>query len=444
MKQNILHGLVLSLLCLNTYAQNTLPPNFNATLETAFPRLDSLYKQLHQYPETAGNEVWTSQTLAVEMAQLGFEVHDSIGGYGLVCILRNGPGDTVLYRVEMDGLEIREQTGLPYASRRHSIGGACADTVWYMHACSHDMHMTVWLGTARMLVQHLNAWQGVLICIAQPAEENGAGAKAMIDAGIFERFGRPKCAVALHDDAGLVSGAVAVVAGPAMAHTTGMDITLHGRSMHGGYPHLGIDVMVMAARCILAFQTIISRELEPGTPAVISVGKITGGSRRNQVPDALHMELTLRSYNPKTNAFLIRRIREICEGISISAGVKPNLLPKIEIVGHETPTLVNDLSLTNHARQVFNTTLGSQNVVVKKPVMGGEDFSRYGLTNHHVPILLFWLGTVAPDDYAAAQSGEKELPSLHSSRFAPLASTTIRTGVTATTALLMSLLPRKI
>jgi hippurate hydrolase len=440
MKNASLLGLALSLFYLTANAQPMpSPKDFAPALERALPHLDSLYRALHQHPELSGQEVWTSQALAAEMRGLGFEVHDSVGGHGLVCLLRNGRGDTILYRCDMDALEIREETQLPYASQRHIVGSN-GDTIWLMHACSHDMHMAVWLGTARMLAQHRKAWRGTLICIAQPSEENGAGAKAMLDAGLLERWPHPTYAVAIHDDARLEAGKVAVVAGPAMAHTTSVDITLRGRSAHGGYPHLGIDVIVMAARCILDFQTIVSRELEPGTPAVITVGKIAGGTRRNQLPDALKMELTLRSYEDSVNQYLVRRIREICAGVAVSAGVKPDQMPRVEIVGNETPMLLNDATLARHALQVFQQVIGKEQVVVKRPVMGGEDFSRYGRTESRIPILLYWLGTVAAEDWAAAQRGEMELPSLHSSRFAPEPLPTLRTGVTTMTALLMSLL----
>lgn len=432
-------SLVLGISPVLMNAQNPLPLHFESSLKETMPYLDSVYKQLHQNPETAGNEVWTSQTLSVAMQRLGFEVFDHIGGYGLVCVLKNGPGDTVMYRVEMDGLEIKENTGLPYASQKYHSKNS-GDTIWYMHACSHDMHMAVWLGAAQMMTQHRDAWNGTLICIAQPAEEDGSGAKNMLESGLYERFGKPKCVIAIHDDANLVAGAVAVVAGPAMAQTTSVDITLKGKSAHGGYPHLGIDVIVMAARCILAFQTIISRELEPATPAVITIGKIAAGTRRNQIPDELHMELTLRTYSQEVSSFLVRRIKEICHGIALSAGVNPSLMPIVEIVGNETPALVNDSSLVQQALKVFQATIGTQHVMIKKPVMGGEDFSRYGLTKPRVPILLFWLGTVAPEVYKDAQLGKIELPSLHSSKFAPDVEQTLQTGVKSVSALLMKLL----
>jgi hippurate hydrolase len=440
MRKMILSFLALLLASPMALAQQSpLPEGFSLALERAVPRLDSLYRALHQHPEIAGDERWTSQTLATEMRQLGYEVHDSVGGHGLVCLLRNGPGDTIMYRCDMDGLDVREQTGLSYASQRHLVGSR-GDTTWFMHGCSHDMHMAVWLGVARMMAQHRHAWRGLLICVAQPSEENGAGAKAMLDAGLWQRWPRPKYALALHDDARLEAGKVAVAAGKSMAHTTSLDITLRGRSAHGGYPHLGIDVILMAARCILDFQGIISREMEPGTPAVITVGKIAGGTRRNQLPDALKMELTLRSYDDTVNQYMIRRIREVCQQAAIAARVPAAQMPTVEIVGNETPVLLNNVELARHANAVFQKALGKEHVLGKTPVMGGEDFSRFGRGDPPMPILLYWLGTVSSADWAAAQRGEKELPSLHASRFAPDPGPTLRTGVLSMSALLLSLL----
>lgn len=434
--------LILLLLTATSSAQpSTLPKKFPEALASALPELDSLYRELHQHPEPSGEEAWTSARLASEMRRLGYEVHDSIGGYGLVCILRNGPGDTILYRTDMDALAIRERTGLPYASHRHVVN-APGDTTWYMHACSHNMHMAVWVGTARMMAQFRSQWRGTLVCLAQPDEENGAGAKAMLDAGLYQRFPRPRYAVALHDDAALEAGKVAVVAGPAMAHTTSVNIDLYGRSAHGGYPHLGLDVIVLGARCILDFQTIISRELKPGTPAVITVGKIEAGTRRNQLPDHLHMELTLRTYDDSINRYLIRRLHEICTYTALSSRVPSDQLPSVRIIGHETPTVCNDTMLTNRARQIFEKTLGKDRVSIKTPVMGGEDFSRYGLSSPPVRTMLFWLGTVSAADWAEAQAGRLDLPSLHSSRFAPDRLPTLRTGVTSMTALLLGLMQR--
>ncbi|MCC7246148.1 MAG: amidohydrolase [Saprospiraceae bacterium] len=432
--------LILLLLAASLSAQpSALPKKFPAALASALPELDSLYRELHQHPEPSGAEIWTSATLANEMRRLGYEVHDSIGGYGLVCILRNGPGDTILYRTDMDALEIRECTGLPYASRRHVVN-APGDTTWYMHACSHNMHMAVWVGTARMMAQFKSHWRGTLLCVAQPSEENGAGAKAMLDAGLYQRFPRPHYAVALHDDAALEAGKVAVVAGPAMAHTTSVDVDLYGRSAHGGYPHLGLDVIVLGARCILDFQTIISRELKPGTPAVITVGKIEAGTRRNQLPDHLHMELTLRTYDDSINSYLIRRIREICEYNALSARVPDEQRPTVRVIGYETPTVRNDTALTARAKLIFEKALGKNHVVQKTPVMGGEDFSRYGMTSPPIPTMLYWLGTVSAEDWSAAKAGRLVLPSLHSSRFAPDRLPTLRTGVTSMTALLLGLM----
>jgi amidohydrolase len=372
------------------------------------------------------------------MEALGFEVHDKVGGHGLVCILRNGPGDTVMYRVEMDALEIQEKTGLPYASQRH-VANRHGDTTWYSHACSHDMHMAVWLGTANMLAQFKTHWSGTVVMIAQPSEENGEGAKAMIADGLFKRFPRPKCAVALHDDAGLESGKVGLVAGAAMANTLGLDITLRGKSAHGGYPHHGIDVIVMLAKVILSLQAIVSRELEPGTPAVITIGKVTAGTRRNQLPDEAKMELTIRSYDPAVSTFIVRRIKEVCDGSARAAGVSAERMPTVSLVGHATPAVVNDEHLTVHAVKVLRAVLGEERVERKKPVMGGEDFSQY---RQAAPILLFWLGTVSAEAMNKHKSTGEPLPSLHSSEFAPVLDTTLFTGVKAMSAVLFSLLKK--
>jgi amidohydrolase len=404
--------------------------------------LERLYEHLHAHPELSFYEAETSSRMAAELRQADFKVTENVGGYGVVGLLENGPGPTLLVRADMDALPVVEETGKPYASTV-TTSDEDGNTVGVMHACGHDVHMTVWVGAARRLAELKAQWKGTLVFIAQPAEERGGGAKAMLDDGLYERFPLPDYAIALHVSADLPAGKVGIRSKYTLANVDMMDITVFGEGGHGAYPHTTVDPIVLAARIVLALQTIVSREISPLEPAVVTVGAIHGGAKGNVIPNEVQLKLTMRSYSDEVRAAIIEKIERICRGEAIAAGLPESKYPKTKLRNEFTPSAYNDPALTARVQEVFTRTLGPEQVAEVEPSMAGEDFSRYGRTEHKVPICIFWLGAVNPADYAAAQRGEISLPSLHNSKFAPLPEPTIRTGVTAMTAAALELLNEK-
>lgn len=404
-----------------------------------YPYLESLYEYLHSHPELSFHEEETSKYLAEEMRKIGYDVTENVGGFGVVCVLKNGKGPTVLVRADTDALPVKEETGVSYASTVIKTDDAGND-VSVMHACGHDVHMTCWTGTARLLASMKDQWKGTLVFIAQPAEERGGGAKAMLADSLYEKFPLPDYALALHVSASLETGKVGYSPGFALANVDMVDITVYGSGGHGAYPHLTLDPVVLAARLILDFQTIVSREISPLQPAVVTVGSIHGGTKGNVIPNEVKMELTLRSYTDEVRQGLIERLHRISKGVAMSAGVPEDKYPKIAVRKEFTPALFNQPELARRMHNVFARVLGETQVEVLKPVMGGEDFSRYGRTDHKVPIFLFWLGTVSAEDIAASERGELSLPSLHSSKYCPVPETSIKTGVKSMAAAVMDLM----
>jgi hippurate hydrolase len=403
--------------------------------------LDALlghYRHLHENPELSLQERNTSAYLAEQLNAAGFEVTTGVGGHGLVAALRNGDGPVILFRADMDALPVEEQTGLPYRSTVRAINSAGED-VPVMHACGHDIHMTVLLGIARQMAAERDRWNGTLLLIAQPAEEIGAGARAMLEDGLYERFPVPDYNLAFHVSPDLPAGRIGYVSGYALANVDSVDITVYGRSGHGAFPHKTKDPIVIAARIVLALQTIVSRELSPLDNAVVTVGSIHGGTKHNIIPDAVALQLTVRSYSDETRDFLLRRIREISQGIARSAGMPEDRLPRISVRDEYTPAVYNDPDLLDRIVPVLNSTLGGNSLAAVDPVMGGEDFARYGRTEERIRGVLLWLGTVNAAQYQATQASGEALPGLHSSRFAPDAGPTIATGVRAMRAVLLDL-----
>lgn len=394
-------------------------------LTADYKHLDALYKHLHSNPELSLREARTSARLAEELKDIGFDVTEHVGGYGLVGVLKNGNGPTVMVRTDMDALPVVEHTGLPYASKvttRDKNG----NEVGVMHACGHDMHMTVWTGTARVLAGLKDKWKGSVVFIAQPAEEVGAGARMMLEAGLLTKFPRPDYALALHCAANLPHGSVAYTEGLAMANVDSVDLIVHGKGGHGAAPHTTIDPVVLAARIVLDLQTLVSRETNPVEPAVVTVGSIHGGNKHNIIPNEVRMQLTVRSTRDSVRQHLLDGIRRIAEAAAKGAGAPP---PEVKVNPTEfTPALYNDPELTRKTVTVFKDVLGADKVVARPPMMGGEDFSRYGRAR--VPICLFWLGTIDPKRVAESEKeNAAPLPSLHSDLFAPVPEPTIKTGV---------------
>jgi len=422
------------------YALLTLPAALRAgSTASEGDYLIALYEHLHEHPELSFQEQETSARIALELERAGFQVTTGVGGYGVVAVLENGTGPVLMLRSDMDALPVREQTGLPYASTVVATQDD-GNEVPVMHACGHDVHMTVLVGTARALAASRDTWHGTLVLVAQPAEERGAGARLMLADGLFKRFPRPDYNLALHASAELPAGSIGYTRGYAMANVDSVDINIRGIGGHGAYPHKTRDPVVLAAELILQLQTIVSREISPLESAVITVGSIHGGSKHNIIGDSVKLQLTVRSYSDETRDYLLRRIREISIGLARTAGLPEELLPEVRVKDEYTPSVYNDPLLTDKAAAVLKSEFGEQNVREVPPVMAGEDFARYGRTQPPVPSLLFWLGTVDPERYSVATEEGENLPGLHSPLFKPLPAPAIETGVRAFTALVRSLL----
>ncbi len=426
-------------ICAVMVAQKDLNNRLEKQVNGDINYLEELYLHYHQHPELSFYEIETAKRMAAELRQLGFVVTENFGGTGVVGVLKNGEGPTVMVRADMDALPVKEETGKSYASTVTTLDEE-GKTVNVMHACGHDIHMTVWAGTARALVKMKNAWKGTLVFIGQPAEERSGGAKAMLKDGLYDKFPQPDYALALHVNASMPAGTVGYHAGYSLANVDMLDITVYGEGGHGAYPHTTKDPVVLSARIIMALQTIVSREISPLEPAVVTVGAIHGGTKGNVIPDEVKMQLTMRSYTDEVRQAILDKIARICKAEAMAAGLPEEKYPKLDLREEFTPSLYNDPVLTEKMAGVFREVLGPQNVLEAPPVMGGEDFGRYGRTEAKVPICMYWLGAVEPEKIDAAKKGEMNLPSLHSSKFAPDATPAIRAGVKSMTAGVLSLL----
>ncbi len=409
-------------------------------IDADYASLNALYQDLHRHPELSLMEEHTAARIAAELRAAGFAVTEHFGGTGVVGVLKNGSGPTLMIRTELDALPVAEETGLPYASKVR-VTDLSGHDVPVMHACGHDLHMTVFTGTARLLAGLRDKWHGTLIMIGQPAEERVIGARAMLSAGLFTKFPRPDFVIALHDESEIPAGSVATIEGFSHANVDTMTITVHGIGGHGAMPYKGRDPIVLAARIILSLQTIVSRELRATDPAVITVGSIHGGTKPNIIPNEVKLELTLRSYSDDVRAHLISSIRRICRGEAIATGLPDELMPEISVNAAEGATSVyNDPALTRRLRADFVAWLGESRVQTFQPSMVSEDFSEYSRTVDHIPVCMFRLGALAPETIAAAERNGTPLPSLHSAKFAPVPEPAIKTGVTAMAAAALDLL----
>lgn len=405
----------------------------DANLSTLLP----LYRHLHANPELSLEEVQTAALVAKELRAAGYEVTTGVGGHGVVGVLRNGAGRTLLIRGDMDGLPVTEATGLDHASQAVSKRPD-GTTVGVMHACGHDVHVANLIGTARLLAAERDAWTGTLVVLAQPAEELGEGARRMIADGLFERFPQPDVTLALHVDSELAVGQLGVTPGWTAANVDAADITLYGRGGHGARPHQAVDPILAAAHLVVALQSLVSRRVDPAAPAVVTVGSIHGGSKHNVIPDDVHLQLTVRSYSEAVRKQLLDGIRQIAADTCRT--FECPRAPKITVRDDPTPAVYNDLALSASAISLFGELVGEDGVIQKPPGMGGEDFGRYARTIG-VPGLLYRLGSVPRERYEAARRpGGPPLPSLHSSRYAPDAEPTLRNGVQSMSALAIAIL----
>jgi amidohydrolase len=421
---------------------NGIQSSVRERISTEMPALLDLYRHLHTHPELSTQEKMTSSRIAQELAKIGFELSTNVGGFGLVGVLRNGPGPTVLLRTDLDALPVKEQTGLPYASSVMVKSDTGAE-VPVMHACGHDVHMSVFVGAARVLMAARADWRGTLVMIGEPAEERGLGAKAMLEDGLYSRFPKPDFCVALHVDSNLAAGKIGYVEGYATANVDSLNVTVRGVGGHGARPEMAKDPVVLAAQTVMALQTIVSREIKPGDPAVITVGSIHGGATHNVIPDEVKLQLTVRSFTDETRKQLLASIHRIPRGLALAAGMPEERMPIVEQVNQPTPAIYNNPTLTGRLAAAIKSWLGETNIVAGKPALIGEDFARYGLTPEKIPICMLGLGAVKPEAIQESEASGKPLPTLHSSSFAPQAEPAIRTGITALTAAVFELTSKR-
>ena len=418
--------------------------------DAELPALLTIYKDIHTHPELSGHEERTSAIIAKELRAAGCQVTDHLGkyeksdlkGYGVVGVMKNGDGPTVLVRTDMDALPVEEQTGLPYSSKVVAKNDEGKD-VHVMHACGHDAHVAAFIGTARALGKLKDQWHGTIVFVAQPAEEIGTGARALLKDGLYDRFGKPNFALGFHDKADLQTGHIGVTEGYTSANVDSVDVTVRGVGGHGGYPHKTKDPIVLAAEIINAWQTIVSRENNPLDPVVITVGSIHGGTKHNIIPDEVKMQLTVRTYKSDVRNRVLGAIDQIAKGVAAAAGVPAERAPIVKILQDQfTPATYNNPELTKRLVAVWKRVLGPENVEIVDPTMGGEDFSEYSLADHSIPAVDFHIGAVDPVKIADSKKNGTPLPSLHSSKFAPVPEPTIRVGIIGMTSAVLELMKK--
>jgi hippurate hydrolase len=415
------------------------------------PSLLAIYKDVHTHPELSTQEQRTSALVAKELKAAGCEVTDHIGkydkpgltGYGVVGIMKNGDGPVVLVRTDLDALPVEEETGLPYASKVTTKNDK-GDEVHVMHACGHDVHIATFIGVARALAKLKDQWQGTIVFVGQPAEEAVGGARAMLKDGLYTRFPKPNFALGFHDNAQMEIGHIGVTPGYTYANVDSVDVTVRGIGGHGAYPHKTKDPVVLSAEIINQWQTIASRENNPLDPIVITVGSIHGGTKHNIIPNEVKMQLTVRTYKSDVRERVLAAIERIAKGCAVAGGWPSDKLPDVKVRRDEfVPATYNNPEVTNRLIGVWKSSLGEQNVEIVDPTMGGEDFAEFSLPDHSIPAVDFHVGAVAPEKIAASKKpGAPPLPSLHSSKFAPVPEPTIRTGLIAMTNAVLDLMKK--
>jgi amidohydrolase len=434
------------LLALSAFAQ----PTSQSIADAELPSLLTIYKDIHSHPELSTKEQRSSAIVAKELRAAGCEVTENFGHYdnpdwkcyGVVGVMKNGDGPTVLVRTDMDALPVQEQTGASYASKV-TMTNVEGKEMPVMHACGHDIHMSALIGTARALEKLKDKWHGTIIFIGQPAEEMVGGARAMLHAGLYDRFDKPDYAVALHDNAEIEAGKIGITAGYYNANVDSVDVTVKGMGGHGAYPHKTKDPITLSAEIINAWQTIASRENNPLDPIVVTVGSIHGGTKHNIIPDEVKMQLTVRTYKPEVRQRVLSAIEQIAKGCATAAGLPPDKMPEVNVLHAEHVNAVyNNTELTKRVKATLKSAIGDENVVDKDPTMAGDDFSEFSLPDHSIPACMFNVGAVDPAKAAEAKKTGVSLPSLHSSKFLPLPEPTLRTAVIGMTATVLDLMKR--
>lgn len=399
----------------------------------AMPALMALYRDLHANPELSFQEVRSAGIMAEAARKAGFAVTEKVGRTGVVAVLRNGPGPTVLIRADMDGLPVVEQTGLPFASTRRGTSTAGVES-GIMHACGHDTHMTAWIATARLMAARKSEWSGTLVMIGQPAEEMGLGALEMLKDGLYTRFPKPDYTLAFHDTPELPAGVVGAAKGWALANVDSVDILVKGIGGHGAYPQTTRDPIVLGSAIVMKLQTLASRETNPLDPVVVTVGSFHAGTKHNIISDHAKLELTVRSYSDETRTRLLDGIRRIARGEAIASGLSDDLLPQVTVKEPHTRATWNTPEFADAAVADLKARMGDDKVVITPSVMGGEDFGEFRRADEdHIKSVIFWVGGADPAKLAAAKAGGPALPSLHSPFWAPEAEKVIASGAQALT-----------
>lgn len=418
--------LIIGLIQYHAHSQEKHLDELRNLISISLPKLERIYKDLHANPELSLQEAYTSKRLSAELKKIGISVTSNIGGYGIVGLLSNGEGPTIMIRTDMDALPIQEETGLSYASRIRMKDKNGVETA-VMHACGHDFHMSTWLGVANVLMQMKSKWTGTIIFVGQPAEEIGVGARAMIADGLFDRFPRPNYALALHVNPSLKAGTIGYCSGYALANVDNISIRVKGKGGHGASPHTATDPIVISARIVLGLQTIISREVSPiQSPSVITVGSIHGGTAGNVIPNEVEMKLTVRSFGKENREFLINRIKATTEGIAIASGLEKSNFPEVNVNNQYTPSVYNNPELTNLLSQELGKILGKENIVSLKQEMVGEDFGNYTMIEPRIPTLIYSVGT---SQEASTIDGSVFNFPVHSSNFSPVLDPSLKTAV---------------
>jgi hippurate hydrolase len=438
-----------SLVCLVAAPLWAGAQNLDAVVNGEISGLVDTYKGIHEHPELSHHEEHTAALLAGELRKSGFTVTERVGkypdgtqAYGIVAVMQNGPGPKLLIRADMDALPIVEETGVAYASRVKAKNAA-GQEVGVMHACGHDVHVTTMIGTARALAATKGKWHGTAMLIGQPSEETIDGAKALLADHLYDRFGTPDIAIALHDTNTRAAGTVSITSGPALTSSTSIDVTLRGIGGHGAQPQLAKDPIVMAGEFIVQLQTVVSRQENPRDPAIVTIGDIHGGTKRNIIPNEVKMELTARAYSDEARRIIVEGIRRTAQGVALSAGVPEDLAPIVTVLDAEsTPVMYNDPALTVRVRAALVKALGAQNVIDEEAGTASEDFGILGLEGRKIPTVMFGLGAMDPAKFAAARAAGKLLPGPHNSRFEPLPEPTLRTGVKAMSSVAIALLQK--
>ena len=440
-----LPGMKILLTAVSAFALSTVPASadpLHGAIVRDLPGLMEIYRDFHANPELSFQEVRSAAKLAAEARKAGFEVTEKVGKTGVVAVMRNGPGPVVLIRADMDGLPVIEQTGLAFASKRRGTSTAGVES-GVMHACGHDTHMTAWIEVARLMAANRKNWSGTLVMIGQPAEEVGLGARAMLDDGLYTRFPRPKYALAFHDTGDLPSGVIGTVPGFALANVDSVDLTVRGLGGHGAYPHTTKDPIVLASAIVTRLQTLVSREISPFEPSVVTVGSFHAGAKHNIIPDEAQLQLTVRSYGDEQRQRLLDGIARIAKGEAMAAGMPEERMPTMVVREPHTRATWNTPDYTRKINSLLSAHLGEARVVETSPTMAGEDFGEFGRAdNEHIETTIVWVWGRRSEEIEQARREGRQLPSLHSPSFTPEADKVIAAGAEALAFTALALMPK--